>query len=399
MKFFGQDLELFVYIVYLCRISLSFTGIVLNLLNIIVLCVSSTKISPIGRLVINLAVADISVCVCDIWSIVQDFVISENDWISRFCAATFYTFLQISSFMVTLLAVVLIAINNYLMVIKPLYYSTLVTSPCICRSAAVMWISAIVLTAMAVVLPGGIQTDSSLAKHFEFRKGRIFESLEIENKSEAAFLAGLNITSGDTSRLSGINIMNDIHIHPNATRESDNQSDVQISLFRNDDTDLYDDLFDSEMNIYLNYLNSTHPASICFKLYYSFYFNPYYIFTIGTFISILILLFTYCRMCCEICQLSKRSYRMTGHGISQRKSSITTCFIILSFLICWLPGSFILSMFAYFPGSDNGVASVGMANTMFILQVVNAIIDPVLYALRLPEVRHCYRDIFKSCRK
>ena len=45
--------------IYLCLIVFSFTGIFLNTLNIVVLCVSSRKILPMCRLVINLAADDI----------------------------------------------------------------------------------------------------------------------------------------------------------------------------------------------------------------------------------------------------------------------------------------------------------------------------------------------------
>ena len=141
--------------IYLCRIVFSFTGICLNILNIVVLCVSSIKISPMCRLVINLAAADICVCV---WTTAQDFLISINDWTTFSSAASFYTFLHVSSFIGTLLAVILIAINSYFMVVKPLKYSTLFTVSRIRRPAVMMWASAIVESGMSVVFPGVLET-------------------------------------------------------------------------------------------------------------------------------------------------------------------------------------------------------------------------------------------------
>ena len=140
----------------------------------------------------------------------------------------------------------------------------------------------------------------------------------------------------------------------------------------------------------LSYINLTESSLICLKIYFNFKFDPYLIFAFGTILCLFILIFSYCRMCLEIRKLSNRSYRMTGHTISQRKALITTFFIVFSFLLCWLPASLWHTVASFRDGPVFFDSRISVKTVLFLLQSVNKIIDPILSAFRLPEVRCCY---------
>ena len=402
MEFFGKSLQFHIYIIYICRIVLSLIGIFLNSANIIVLCVSQRKISPMCRLVINLAVADISVCLCDIWSILIVVIFSGRYEATTFCTISFYTFLQIATFWATLFSVMFIALNNYLMVLKPLKYDTLVTRSFVNRSVIMLWTSVVVLSGIGVVLPGFIQTDSALKGLFNFRYKNASTSnssfLDYNNKSANLQSPNLQYPPVDSIRPGGIP-RTDLHIHTNLVASSMKKSDKQARAFTLrslNSTNDWNHAVGFRNNDLIDYLNST-KLSFCDKMYFNFVFDPYFIFTIGTIVCVVLLLFMYCRICCEIRRYSRRSYTMTRHTVKQRRSTITTLSIVISFLVCWMPCSMNF-LVIYLDDSMQWEYSVVYRNTMFIFQLINTIIDPILYAYRLLEVRKCYKQLLKRCK-
>ena len=373
MELFGEDLELETYVLYLCRLIFSFCGIFLNLSNIVVICVASRKSSPMCRLVINLAIADMSVCVCDILSAAKNLLI----WAFKMCAKSVYIFLQISSFLATLLAVIFIAINNYLMILKPLQYGAIITATRVSRTAVVMWILVLLFSSVLIILPVFIQPESALMQYFESEIKHTYGYSDYQNSTLVSVFTDSNSTHNDSSVLS----------HGNSFfrfKENNTETSGSYTVY---------------MGRLLSYMNSTRLSWVCFQMNHNLMFNPYLIFAAGTFIGLLILIFTYCRICCEIRNLSDRSHRMTGHSVSQRKSSIITFLIVLSFLLCWMPGALVVTVTSFLNKHTFVNYEPTMWNTLFILQVVNTIIDPVLYAFRLQEVRVCYHDVFKACLK
>ena len=402
MEFFGLYLDLNTYVIYLCRLILSLVGIILNTTNIFVLCTSPGKISPMGRLVINLAVADITVCICDIWSILLVVIFPDHLSSSTFCAISFYTFLQIATFLATLLAVMLIAINNYLMVLKPLKHSRIVTRSFVNRSVVLLWSSAVILSGIAVVLPGLAQSDSDMKKHFNNNTDNVsniytgnqtyFSQGEVSKHTGMHQFVYDDLTHTEKKQLSGLNIHTNL-VASGMKKSRKRTKAAPLSLIQYNSSRYKNRAFGLRTDQLIKYVNST-KLSFCDKIYFNFVFDPYIIFTAGTLTSVLLLLLMYCRICGEIRRFANRSYLMAGHSVSRRKSTITTFFIVFSFLLCWLPSSTNF-LVIYFDDSMQWEYSAVYRNTVFIFQLINTIIDPILYAFRLPEVRKCYHMSMK----
>ena len=403
MEFLGLDLDEKTYIIYLCRIVLAVIGITLNAINIAVLCMTPGKLTPVCKFVINLAVADISVCLCDIWSIILVVIYGNQLSSAVFCAISVYTFLQMASFLATLLAVVTIATHSYFMVLKPLEHGSLFTGKFVSRSVIIMWLMSVVVSGLAVVLPGIVQDTVSLKKNFDFNHNgldtmRVNYSGPLNNTPVTGTRFNISKNVSFTGQVShGL-----LEVHSNFATRSMRRAKMEAfrAASRVTDSNISRTARRLDVNVddLIKYLNETE-LTFCDKMYFNFVFDPFLIFTLGTFLCVIIMIFVYCRICCEMRQYSRRSYSMAGQKVNRRRSSVTSFLIVFSFIICWIPCS-VNFLIIFFNDSIRSENSVVYRNTVFIFQLVNTVVDPMLYALRLPEVRKAYRSlVYRRCRK
>ena len=399
MEFLGLDLDDKTYIIYCCRLFLAVIGITLNAMNIAVLCLAPGKLTPVCKFVINLAVADVSVCLCDIWSIILVVIYGNHLSSAAFCAISVYTFLQMASFLATLLAVVTIATHSYVMVLKPLEHGALFTGRFVSRSVITMWFISVVLSGLAVVLPGIVQDTVSLKKNFDLSDDNI-ATIRVNHSSNFNNIHMSTLT-GTVSNISENASFSEqenhalLEVHSNFATRS--MRKAKMEAFRAASRVTYGNItrtarrLDVNVDDLIQYLNETE-LTLCDKTYFNFVFDPFLIFTLGTFLCVIIMIFVYCRICCEMRQYSRRSYSMAGQKVSRRRSSVTSFLIVFSFIICWIPCS-VNFLLIFFNDSVRTENSVVYRNTVFIFQLLNTVVDPLLYALRLPEVRKAYRGL------
>ena len=105
----------------------------------------------------------------------------------------------------------------------------------------------------------------------------------------------------------------------------------------------------------------------------------------------------YCCVCCRVRILRQRTERLTGVQTNTRKTVITTSCIVGSFLLAWGPPSWILLMIPLVIASDIlQPAERALISSTYVLQVLNATLDALIYAIRLDEIRQSYRIAFEK---
>ena len=109
----------------------------------------------------------------------------------------------------------------------------------------------------------------------------------------------------------------------------------------------------------------------------------------------------YCCICCRVKHLQHRTERQTGVQTSSRKIIITSTLIVGSFLLAWGPPSWLfMFMVANLVGS--GVmppAARALVTSVHVLQVLNATLDAIMYAIRLEEIIKSYRLAFDRLKR
>ena len=368
----------------------------MNTLNIIVLCRFSKDINQTSRLVINLAFADITVCLSDFGSILLSFILPKYYFPTKFCFISFYKAFQAAGFLVTLFAVAFITVNNYVMVLKPLRYKMIITYRLVNRSVIMLWILSFSISVLIVVLPVMTEERSHMMNRFSTDNGSHTENIAQNNimltyKDKHGYNNTLPTYTEDYGR------NNTLLTHTEKYAKPVNEVNIQAENTSHSITDGFD-FRHSDLIALWNRLNSSNSTDVTLceqmVLGYSFIDAIYKMSFLGVLLCIILLIFVYSRICCEISALSRRSQEMTGHSLRQRKTTITTFLIVFSFIMCWFPGPIL-----YFAVGGHLIdpGNLFLLRTIFILQLVNTIIDPFLYALRLPEVQVCYGKLKARC--
>ena len=108
-----------------------------------------------------------------------------------------------------------------------------------------------------------------------------------------------------------------------------------------------------------------------------------------------LMIIVYCCICCRVKGLQQRTERQTGVQTSSRKTVITTSLIVGSFLLAWGPPSWLLLMIPFAIGTGSmRPAARALVTSAHVLQVLNATLDALIYAMRLEEIRKSYRLAF-----
>ena len=360
----------------------------MNTLNIIVLCMFSKEINQTSQLVINLAFADVTVCLSDVGSILLSFILPRYYVATKVCVISFYKAFQAAGFLVTLFAVAFIAVNNYVMVLKPLRYRMIITRRLVKRSVIMVWILSFSTSVLIVVLPVLSKERSQIVERYlnrfkidnDTRVGNVAHNKTMLTYTQNYIYNNTLLTQTEKYE----NPINEVNVLAENTSHSSNIDGFEL---RN-----------SELIALWNRLESSNSTDITFceqmALSYSMTEFTYIMSFLGVVFCIILLIIVYSKICCEISALSGRSQEMTGHRLRQRKTTVTTFLIVFSFILCWLPGSM---LYFAFGDSISDPRILSFSRTMFILQLVNTIFDAVLYALRLPEVRVCFGKLKARC--
>ena len=150
--------------------------------------------------------------------------------------------------------------------------------------------------------------------------------------------------------------------------------------------------------------------NVCELTYLTPYQDEYTVFTIAL-ICLFSMVFIYVRIYMKIHQL--RSTRLTCLQDDRRrtvtdfnrnkKALITTLMILGSFILCWLPLC-LFQIILLIQVTIDKHALEGMIATLidadqylYDLLLLNAICDPIVYAIRMPEVQFGYKRLWHKC--
>lgn len=120
-------------------------------------------------------------------------------------------------------------------------------------------------------------------------------------------------------------------------------------------------------------------------------------------IAALTIIFIYLRICCEVCHVNSQMSNIRQGYIKNQKAIQTTLFIIVTFVICWLPTCFFQVMMIIQVTEDETrirtmIASLFQVNKYLNhLYLLNSLLDPIIYAFRLREMQQGYRCLFLHC--
>ena len=117
-------------------------------------------------------------------------------------------------------------------------------------------------------------------------------------------------------------------------------------------------------------------------------------------LSTALMISLYCCICCRVKRLQNRTERQTGVQTISRKTIITTSLIVGSFLLAWGPPSWIFLMILFMVRSPSMRPAVrALVTSAHVLQVLNATLDALIYAMRLGEIRKGYRLAFDKLKR
>jgi hypothetical protein len=148
--------------------------------------------------------------------------------------------------------------------------------------------------------------------------------------------------------------------------------------------------------------------NMCERALYSNYQAEYLLIfmTILCFLGIGVI---YTTLYCKIKNLRNFTVTVSKNRMHNKKALVTTLIIIGTFAVCWLPAMiFQLAMMIQIQVDvskvkDFIVIFVQANNYLYILLLCNSLCDPIIYAIRLPEVRLGYirflSRYFGNCRK
>ena len=158
--------------------------------------------------------------------------------------------------------------------------------------------------------------------------------------------------------------------------------------------------FFSGIHIYHKYKS---VYNYCEFIWLTQYHDEYLIFGL-TFLCLVVMMVIYIKIYVKIHQRHEEHTSLTNQSPRQnRRPLITTLLILGSFVICWLPMCFfqvsLIIVGKVSPGTlKTFTPSLQNADQyLYDLLLLNCIIDPIVYAVRMPDIRLGYRRMFGKC--
>lgn len=160
--------------------------------------------------------------------------------------------------------------------------------------------------------------------------------------------------------------------------------------------------FSDFLSGYPKYVRYKHLYNYCEFVYLTKYQDEYPLFVIAL-ACLFVMTFTYIRMLIAV----KKRHQYVGpvrQEISRNKKAIFTTLLILgTFVLCWLPTClFQIILIIQVKINKDKVEQVAQIlfradQYLYDLLLLNAILDPVIYAVRMREVQYGYRKMFCAC--
>lgn len=148
--------------------------------------------------------------------------------------------------------------------------------------------------------------------------------------------------------------------------------------------------------------------NMCERALYSNY-QAEYLLILVTILCFLGIGVIYTTLYCKIKNLNNFTITVSKNRMHNKKALVTTLIIIGTFAVCWLPDMiFQLAMIIQIQVDDSKVRDfivifVQANNYLYVLLLCNSLCDPIIYAIRLPEVRLGYirflSKYFVNCRE
>ena len=186
------------------------------------------------------------------------------------------------------------------------------------------------------------------------------------------------------------------------------QFDIMDELFGNDTSGNMSTGGNSitDGDIFSRYdMDSTVSEGFCYNVMCSRYDTEYLVYTIAV-LLLLVMSIIYTKVCVKIYSMQhllqgrcRRSFRRNKKGL------ITTMCIVGTFMVCWLPFCIfsittLVNMSLYTNSTTKYfVLSEKLDNYLYALLLLNCLCDPVIYALRMREVKLGYRRLLGRCFK
>ena len=331
------------------RLVLSVIGIVINAFNSAIICKLPKDAGEHFKLILSLAAADISLCFSDLLMLATyayykfSSVSSDSGHIyseaeGSPCVWAINDGIQFFAFLATLFSVMLIAVDCYLKTKVPLRYKVIVTKNRIRIAVCVSWILAFLMSSVTLFGLGFLEWQT------------IARNLGHSSTT-------LNTTDSTTE------------MYSNSKGSMSNNSQFKNSL------------------------SNTMPhmrLSLCdAMLEWAFLKNL--IVALCSMLCTVVMIVLYCLVCCGARNLQHRREKQTGVHRSIKKTLLTTILIVGTFAFCWGPVSAFMILLAALGFVDETRPSVkAFLSSSSILQILNASLDALIYAIRLDDIRTRY---------
>lgn len=141
----------------------------------------------------------------------------------------------------------------------------------------------------------------------------------------------------------------------------------------------------------------------CEYIMYDSYHAEFLVFGV-TIICLFTMTFIYTRIFIEVKRIQAKMPSIPNYTLHNKKALTTTLLIIGAFVICWLPNClFQLAMIVEIHLHKRAVYKVFstfvlVSKYLYILQLANCFLDPIIYAVRLKTVQKGYRNFLKRLR-
>ncbi len=163
--------------------------------------------------------------------------------------------------------------------------------------------------------------------------------------------------------------------------------------------------FSDWMSVYPLYHHHLGKYNYCELVYENPYQEEYLMFAI-VIICLLVMSCTYVRMFIAIKQRHQNMGPIRQELQRNKKTLFTTLLILGTFILCWLPLClyqliliFLVKFNSPLMHSLDLVLLGKVDKYLYDLLLLNAILDPIIYAIRMREVQFGYRKLFSICYK
>ena len=122
-------------------------GFIVNILNIIAILNAPGKLTPHSKLVINLAVSDICVLLPTLVAVIRIIIANQ----SCYYELVVHKYFQPGIVLVSLLNLLMLGIDHYIAIVKPLHYDRILSTKRISACMAFIWIFSFVASVIETI--------------------------------------------------------------------------------------------------------------------------------------------------------------------------------------------------------------------------------------------------------